>query len=828
MTRFYQIIDSMGTVQYQSNDLPLIIGPGLVSHISVDVDKRIAYIAEVEGHLFIQPADSDAVIFHNDELLSTSLWIKSGDITRLKKQTLQYKISSDRIEIAIKEISEKIDPGSPVDQNNIVPSVRNTELPREIGLNKNIVSTAKNRIYQYLVYSLLIALLFIALYVIMAKSIEIQVHPQADLLKLSGFPAPFKLGKRFLLLPGEYILHAEKTGYKTLNKTIVIKDNEKFLELKLEKLPGKLKLRFIPENEPVKSASQRVILIDGKKYQLKPDQFIELLAGKHIVEIRQEYYKNFKQSINIKGMGLEKILDITLKPNWGIINIKTLPDKADIVLETFDKNKRNLRPVETKFSSPASIKLLAGDYTLKINKEHFKSIEKNISINADEIIDLSSVLLEPADALINLNSTPKNIMVLLNGEYLGTAVKQIRLSSNREQKLTFIAAGYKDKELLVLLEPDEVQYLDINLSEETGSVFVSLSPIHANLYLDGKRQKKNNGRFRISTQQHILEARAKGYKSRTFTITPDKEFSQKLDIVLQREKHKTSKSKAQYLTQAGHKMIFIPAAEFLMGSVKNEIGRRSNERLKKIKITQNYYLSDKEINNSQYRMFKPSHDSGSAASQSLNEKQQPVVNVSWNDAAKYCNWLSLKEGLQPYYKEINGEMTAKNSLADGKSGKGYRLPFESEWSYAARVSQRKKIERFPWSGSYPPLMLSGNFADESAVAYLSSIIKGYNDKYIVSAPVGLFVKNPAGFYDMGGNVSEWCHDFYSTNTALTVGLKNSDQINVDPRGAETGSHHVVRDSSWRDASITELRLAHRSYSLRAQDDIGFRIARYAQ
>jgi len=204
------------------------------------------------------------------------------------------------------------------------------------------------------------------------------------------------------------------------------------------------------------------------------------------------------------------------------------------------------------------------------------------------------------------------------------------------------------------------------------------------------------------------------------------------------------------------------------------------------------------------------------------------VNVSWNDAAKYCNWLSLKEGLQPYYKEVNGRMTAKSILPEGKITKGYRLPFESEWSYAARVSQRKKAVRFPWSGSYPPIMLSGNFADESAAAYLSSIIKGYNDKHIVSAPAGLFAKNPAGFFDMGGNVSEWCHDFYSANSVLTAGFKRSDKIEIDPKGPETGSHHVVRDSSWRDASITELRLAYRSYSLRAQDDIGFRIARYAQ
>mgnify|MGYP001824062927 FL=1 len=168
-------------------------------------------------------------------------------------------------------------------------------------------------------------------------------------------------------------------------------------------------------------------------------------------------------------------------------------------------------------------------------------------------------------------------------------------------------------------------------------------------------------------------------------------------------------------------------------------------------------------------------------------------------------------------------MFADEAAINRKKHDGYRLPFESEWSYAARVSHRSKISRYPWSGSYPPDTLSGNFADESARAYLSSVIKGYNDNHSVAAPVGTFGSNPAGFYDMGGNVREWCHDFYSASSDLS----GSYAVAVNPQGPETGRHHVVRDSSWRNASITELRLAYRSYSLKAQDDIGFRIARYA-
>ena len=152
---------------------------------------------------------------------------------------------------------------------------------------------------------------------------------------------------------------------------------------------------------------------------------------------------------------------------------------------------------------------------------------------------------------------------------------------------------------------------------------------------------------------------------------------------------------------------------------------------------------------------------------------------------------------------------------------GYRLPFEAEWAYAARLAGRQKLARYGWEGTFPPREKSGNYADESASAILPVVIKGYNDTFAVSAPVASFSKNPGGFFDLDGNVSEWCHDYYTPYTS-------SAKVETDPSGPETGTHHVVRGASWGDGSITELRLSYRGYSREKRDDIGFRIARYAQ
>ena len=95
----------------------------------------------------------------------------------------------------------------------------------------------------------------------------------------------------------------------------------------------------------------------------------------------------------------------------------------------------------------------------------------------------------------------------------------------------------------------------------------------------------------------------------------------------------------------------------------------------------------------------------------------------------------------------------------------------------------------------------------------------YDDNYAVSAPVGSFLANQNGLYDMGGNVSEWVNDFYATKSTV------SGVVVTDPTGPEEGKYYVIRGSSWAHGSITELRLSYRDYGVEGRNDLGFRIAR---
>jgi formylglycine-generating enzyme required for sulfatase activity len=357
------------------------------------------------------------------------------------------------------------------------------------------------------------------------------------------------------------------------------------------------------------------------------------------------------------------------------------------------------------------------------------------------------------------------------------------------------------------------------LQPEYGIIFLTTEPPDAALYLDGKLQSKNTGRLELEVRKHAFEVRAKGYIKEVRYVTPSKELSRQVDIRL---KPVSTAGKPDNITTAksvksSQDMVLLQPATFKMGASRREAGRRANERLRQVRITRPYYLGVREVTNGEFKRFKPGHSSGAIGRNNLDGDKQPVVNVSRDEVIKYLNWLSERDGFKPFYREENGRMVPVNPMTNG-----YRLPFESEWAYGARYSGRRSPSRYPWSGTFPPPQKSGNFADESSRGLLSLVIAGYNDSFPVSAPVALFPKSLGGFFDIGGNVSEWCHDLYHPYTGF------SQKEMVDPVGPETGTHHVVRGSSWRDGSITELRLSYRSYSNKGLDDLGFRVARFAK
>ncbi|MET9391507.1 SUMF1/EgtB/PvdO family nonheme iron enzyme [Streptomyces sp. NPDC006624] len=159
----------------------------------------------------------------------------------------------------------------------------------------------------------------------------------------------------------------------------------------------------------------------------------------------------------------------------------------------------------------------------------------------------------------------------------------------------------------------------------------------------------------------------------------------------------------------------------------------------------------------------------------------PVEGVSWWDAVRFCNALSLREGLTPAYRLRPGAGTADwDTAADG-----YRLPTEAEWEHACRAGTT--------GPRYGPL-------DEIAW-YRGNAEGGVR-------PVGGRRPNAWGLYDMLGNVWDWCWDLY------------------DPE--VYGTYRVLRGGGWSDEHWScRASVRRRSHPTFRIDDVGFRVARPA-
>ncbi len=235
----------------------------------------------------------------------------------------------------------------------------------------------------------------------------------------------------------------------------------------------------------------------------------------------------------------------------------------------------------------------------------------------------------------------------------------------------------------------------------------------------------------------------------------------------------------------GSLMILIPAGEFVMGAKDDDTDAKANEKPAHKVYLDSYYIYKHEVTYRQFKKFLDSTGYKPLGNWSRGDKPErqdhPVMYITYPDAVEYCKWAKVD------------------------------LPTEAQWEKAARGSYGRK---YPWGNDWDPEKCNNiELTDKDIMAKMADIHNKRGTVPVGSIPGDI---SPYGVMDMGGNINEWCRDWYKSGY-----YKKSPANN--PSGPQKGTEKSTRGGAWSMGSKRCRATSRWSGSVESDlDDYGFR------
>ncbi len=544
------------------------------------------------------------------------------------------------------------------------------------------------------------------------------------------------------------------------------------------------------EVEILSEPSEADVFINSVKNGKTP-LMIYLVPGKYELKLAKRGTSALVQTIEVKSNSENKF-SFNLTDNRGTLNLVLNPADAEVRIN------------EESYTNQNRIKLKPGHYKIEIKKNGYASQTEEFDLNSGQ--ELNKVFdLKDNAGILSLSVLPEGAKVLINNtDYTGQ--KEIKLSPG-QYKIEVSKEGCLTQTDGIVIATGQKVEKSYNISGRVGILQFFVTPPDAKVVLkkNGLIQKSWVGAkyLRDAPEGNCeLEISASGY----ITIIDS--------IVISDKQINTKKIVLEKGINVPKGFVYVEGGTFIMGGFSTDA--KGDEYPEHEVTVSSFFIGKYELTVGEFRKFVTETNYVTTAEyfksamvwiddwtkkDDANWKnpyyeqtdKYPVSCMSWTDAVAYCNWRSRNEGLTPCYSE-----TSVDAVCD-LNADGYRLPTESEWEFAAKGGVKSK--KFDFIG--------GNTCDEVAWFKQNSENRSHE--------VGGKTANELGIFDMAGNVSEWCWDWYDNYEAGK---------SVNPKGPAPTYYKVLRGGGWYNYD-SSCRPGNRSYSMAKErySGHGFRIVR---
>ena len=599
------------------------------------------------------------------------------------------------------------------------------------------------------------------------------------------------LGKRVLLFGESTKLIVESEGFHPYESQLERTLKERVLPIMMDPLPGVITVQ-------VQAPSDVLIEIRDSEVRGSPPLTTELERGIYEVLVTGEQIVPLRHEFQVEGYGQTQEIRLVAEESVASMVVRVEPSIATIAIDGTPIGQGSYDG-----------RIAVGDREISFMAEGYLPHRLNVSVDVDERVDLGVVELHPKPANLDIASIPSDASILIDGKFVGSTPSRVTIGANKPIEIEIRKPNFETQTANVEMRPGQSGARSFSLEPVTIHANVNATP-QATVWVNGERRGQTPSSVEVNVGD-VVKVTREGFATQSEEILATGPNRRTLDFKLIDELQDKYDKAPKLLVVAGSlELRKVPPLQ-VKTRIPEDVSGSSEPSARDFELTRAFYLGTYEVRRKEFAKFATS------LKVEPSDENLPISEISWSEAARFCNWLSSQENLEPVYIfQPNGKVTIDSDSL------GFRLPTEAEWEAAAQfdVNRKTVVGPYPWGNGDAPRTGSGNYSGRESRQEMHPFLDVHLDNHAEVAPVGSYRQNANGFHDLGGNVAEWVQDFYESKSQ---GLNRK---LIDPLGPQSGLDRMVKGANFRTHDLQDMYINSRKVVGHKDETVGFRVAKW--